>query len=154
MMRRLALGGVLALTLLLSACGKAAPPPPPAPSSIQLEGIDYPAIKAGKLYGGGCNFVADGGGMSALVLAQETEAIIKLKGEIVRIPADTTSRLLPESARTRYANAKQTLILAPLPGAVPTENGVVQSLPVRLAIVDSAGQPQFNAKGLVQCKPM
>ena len=145
---------ILALALLLAACGKAAPPPPPPASTIQLEDIDYMAIKTNKLYGAGCNFVADGGGIAALVLAQEKEAIIKLKGEIVRVPADTTSQMLPESARTRYADAAHIVILAPILGTAPTENGVVQSLPVSLAMLDPQGRVQFTAKGQVQCKPM
>lgn len=153
-MRKIALGIVQGLACALAACGQSAPPPPPPPQAIKPEGIDYLAIKTNELYGGGCNFVADGGGLAALVLAQEKEAILKLEGKIVRIPADTTSRLLPESARTRYADADHVLIFAPVPGTVPTENGVVQSLPMSLAIVDGIGRQQFAAKGQVQCKPM
>lgn len=153
-MRRIALGTMLASAFLLAACGKAPPPPPPPPEAIQLEGIDYLVIKDNKLYGASCNFVAEGGGMSALVLAQELEAIIKLKGKIVRIPADKASRQLPEGARTRYVDSEHILILAPLPGGEATENGVVQSLPTSLAITDGLGRPQFSAKGQVQCKPM
>jgi hypothetical protein len=148
-MRPVALG----LVVLLAACGKAAPPPLPPLSAIQPEGIDYATIKANNLFGGGCNFVAEGGGLAALVLAQEKEAIIKLKGKIVRIPADKGSQMLPETARTRYADADHILILAPIPGGPPTEMGQIQSLPIRLAIVDAAGRPQFAAKGMVQCKP-
>lgn len=143
------------LVLLLTACSESAPPPPPPPASaIQPEEIDYLAIKTNKLYGAGCNFVAEGGGISALVLAQEKEAILKLKGQIVRIPADTGSQILPETARTRYAGPDRILILAPIPGTVPTENGVVQSLATSLTILDPQGRVQFFAKGQVQCKPM
>ena len=153
-MRKIAVAIALGLVSVLAACGPSAPPPPPPAKTIQPEGIDYLAIKTNNLFGSGCNFVADGGGLAALVLAQETEAILKLEGKIVRIPADTTSRLLPESARTRYANADHVLIFAPVPGTVPTENGVVQSLPMSLAIVDGIGRQQFAAKGQVQCKAM
>lgn len=149
-MRAMALG----LIFLIAACSAAPPPPPPPGKAIQLEEIDYLAIKANKLYGAGCNFVADGGGLAALVLAQEKEAIIKLDGKIVRIPADKASQILPETARTRYLDAERILILAPIPNTVPTENGVVQSLPVSLAIIDPRGNPLFSAKGQVQCKPM
>lgn len=150
-MRAMALG----LVFLTAACGAPPPPPPPPPGkAIQLEEIDYLVMKANKLYGAGCNFVTDGGGLAALVLAQEKEAIIKLGGKIVRLPADTASQILPETARTRYLDAERILILAPIPGAVPAENGVVQSLPVSLAIIDPRGNPLFNAKGQVQCRPM
>lgn len=142
------------LVLLLAACSAPPPPPPPPASVVQPEEIDYLAIKTNKLYGGGCNFVAEGGGISALVLAQEKEAIIKLKGQIVRIPADTGSQILPETARTRYAGAEHILILAPIPGTPPTENGVIQSLATSLTILDPQGRIQFFAKGQVQCKPM
>ncbi len=147
-------GTVLGLGLLLAACGPGGPPPPPSAGSIQPEPINYPDIKTNELYGAGCNFAANDGGMSALVLAQEKEAIIKLKGKIVRIPADTKSQILPETARTRYVAPDRILILAPLPGAEPSENGVVRSLATSLTITDPRGQIQFFTKGQVQCKPM
>lgn len=149
-MRRTALG----LVFLLAACGGSAPPPPPPATTIQPEGIGYFDITQNKLYGAGCNFVAEGGGMSALVLAQEGEAIIKLKGQIVRIPADKKSQILPETARTRYIGPDHILIIAPLPDAKPIENGVVQTLATSLTITDPQGRIQFFAKGSVQCKPM
>lgn len=142
------------LMLLLAACGKAPPPPPPPLATIQPEPIGYFDIKNNELYGAGCNFAAEGGGMSALVLAQEKEAILKLKGQIVRIPADKKSQILPETARTRYLGPDRILILAPLPGAKPIENGVIQSLATSLTILDPQGRIQFFAKGVVQCKPM
>jgi hypothetical protein len=144
--------GGLVLGVLLAACSRGAPPLPPL-SAIQPQGLDYLAIKTGKLYGGGCNFVAEGGGLAALVLAQEKEAIFKIEGKIVRIPADKGSQSLPDSARTRYAGGAHIVILAPIPGGEPTENGVIQTLPVRLVITDPAGRTEFTTKGRVQCKP-
>lgn len=138
-MHRGALAFALGSVFLLAACSKAAPPLPPL-NVIKPEEIDYPTIKANNLFGSGCNFVADGGGLAALVLAQEKEAIIKLDGKIVRIPADTGSQILPATARTRYVNADHILILAPIPGGPPAEIGQIQSLPIRLAIVDKAGR--------------
>lgn len=149
-MRGIALG----LVLLLAACGSSGPPPPPPTSAVQPEPIDYFVITKNKLYGSGCNFVADNGGMTALVLAQEKEAIFKLKGQIVRVAADKTSQILPESAHSRYSDDKYTVLLAPIPGTEPKENGVIQSLPTSLAIMDPKGRVQFAAKGTVQCKPM
>lgn len=142
------------LVFLLAACGPGAPPPPPPLATIQPEPIDYFDIKNNELYGAGCNFVAADGGMSALVLAQEKEAILKLKGKIVRIPADKKSQILPETARTRYLGPDRILILAPLPGAKPIENGVIQSMGTSLTILDPQGRIQFFTKGQVQCKPM
>jgi len=147
-------GIALVPVLLLAACGSGGPPPPPPASTIQLEPIDYFVITNNKLYGAGCNFVAENGGMSALVLAQEKEAIFKLKGEIVRVAADKKSQNFPESAHSRYSDAKYTVLLAPLPGTDPVENGVVQTLATSLAIMDPQGRVQFSAKGTVQCKPM
>jgi hypothetical protein len=147
-------GTVLGLVLMLAACGSGAPPPPPPASTIQPEPITYPDIKDNELYGAGCNFTPEGGGMSALVLAQEKEAIIKLKGKIVRIPADKKSQILPETTRTRYIGTDRILLLAPLPGAEPLENGVIRSLATSLTIMDPQGRIQFFAKGVVQCKPM
>lgn len=149
-MRGIALG----LALLLAACGPGAPPPPPPATTIQPEPITYPDIKDNKLYGGGCNFTPEGGGMSALALAQEGEAIIKVKGKIEHIPADKKSQILPETARTRYLGPERILLIAPLPDAKPIENGVVKTLATSLTIMDTRGRIQFFAKGVVQCKPM
>ncbi|MBU6396023.1 MAG: hypothetical protein KGQ75_15745 [Sphingomonadales bacterium] len=149
-MRRLALAPVF----LLAACGPGAPPPPPPASTVQPEPITYPDIKDNELYGAGCNFTPEGGGMSALALAQEGEAIIKVKGKIERIPADKKSQILPETARTRYLGPDRILLLAPLPDAKPVENGVVKTLATSLTIMDPLGRIQFFAKGVVQCKPM
>ena len=149
-MRRIVPG----LLFLLAACGPGAPPPPPPASTVQPEPIDYPVIKENKLYGAGCNFVADGGGLAALVLAQEKEAILKLRGKIVRIPADKKSQILPETARTRYLGPDRIIILAPLPGAKPVESGMLQNLATSLTILDPQGRIQFFAKGQVQCRPM
>ena len=67
---------VLVPVLLLAAYGEPAPPPPPPASKVQPEPITYPDIKDNKLYGADCNFTPEGGGMSALALEQEGEAII------------------------------------------------------------------------------
>ncbi len=149
-MRGIALG----LVLLLAACGSGGPPPPPPASTIQPEPIDYFVITNNKLYGAGCNFVAENGGMTALVLAQEKEAIFKLKNRIMRVAADKKSQNFPESAHSRYSDDKFTVLLAPLPNAEPVENGVVQTLGTSLTIMDPHGRIQFFAKGSVQCKPM
>lgn len=149
-MRGIALG----LVLLLAACGGSGPPPPPPATTVQPEPITYPDIKDNELYGGGCNFTPEGGGMSALALAQEGEAIIKVKGKIERIPADKKSQILPETARTRYLGTDRILLIAPLPDAKPIENGVVKTLATSLTIMDPQGRIQFFAKGVVQCKPM
>ena len=62
--------------------------------------------------------------MAAIVLAQEKEAIIKLDGKLVRIPTDTGSQILPETARTRYSGPDHILILAPThPAPYPRSTG-------------------------------
>lgn len=149
-MRGIALG----LVLLLAACGKSGPPPPPPLSTIQPEPIDYFVITNNKLYGSGCNFVPENGGMAALLLAQEKEAIFKIKDTVVRVAADKKSQNFPEGAHSRYSDGKYTVLLAPLPGAEPIENGLVQMLGTSLTIMDPQGRIQFFAKGSVQCKPM
>ena len=153
-MRRTAFGIALGLVFALAACGKGAPPPPPPQADIHPEEIDYQVMKTNNLFGAGCNFAAEGGGLGALVLAQEKEAIIKLEGKVVRLPADKASRLLSDFARTRYADGARILILAPIPGTLPAEIGQIQSLPTKLAIIDTVGRPLFSAKGQVQCKAM
>lgn len=136
--------------VLLTACNSPAPPA----NTVTLGTIDYFDITKNKLYGGGCNFVGEGGGMGAILLAQAEQAVIKLDEKIVLIPADTTSTPLKQGSWTRYHDAAHTLELKPVAEGKSTVNGVVETLPARMTLADGQGAMQFAAIGQAQCKPM
>ena len=55
----------------------------PEPEELVLERIGYPDIEQNDLYGAGCNFAPDGGGMGAVAIAMAEEGYLKRKGEIL-----------------------------------------------------------------------
>jgi len=149
MMRAIA----VAALFLLGACSSAAPPAAPA-NAVSPEIIDYFDITRNKLYGSGCNFAADGGGMGALVLGQAEQAVMQLDGKIVKIAADKTSKPLRQGSWSRYADSAYVLRFVPIKNGKNSVNGVVESLDVHISLTDPAGKALYAAKGQVQCKPM
>ncbi len=148
-MRKLAMG----FLFLLAACSDPAPPPPPA-NALEPGTIDYFDITKNKLYGSGCNFVADGGGMGAILLAQEAQAVLKLDRKLVKIAADKASKPLKQGSWTRYKDPTYTLTLTPVEDGKGKVNGVVEMLTAQMTLTGAAGKVLFTAKGQAQCKPM
>ncbi len=148
-MRHLAFG----LVVILAACSDPAPPPPPA-NAVEPGRIDYFDITQNKLYGSGCNFVAEGGGIGAILMALEADAILKIGGKLVKIPADKTSKPLKQGSWTRYAGPAYTLTLAPVADGKGKVVGVVETLAAQITLRDPSGKTLFAAKGEAQCKPM
>jgi hypothetical protein len=149
MMRKLAMG----FLLMLAACSEPAPPAPPA-NAIEPGTIDYFDITKNKLFGSGCNFVADGGGMGAILMALEADAVLKLDGKLVKIAADKTSKPLKQGSWTHYKDPAYTLTLTPVEDGKGKVNGVVEMLTAQMTLSDAAGKVLFTAKGQAQCKPM
>ena len=144
---------ILGFPLLLAACTPAAPPPPPG-NAIELGIIDYFDITQNKLYGSGCNFVGEGGGMGAILLAQGKQAVLKLGNKIVQIPADKTSKPLKQGSWTRYTGPAYTLTLSPIKDGKGVVNGVVEMLSAQMTLSDPGGKVLFTTTGQAQCKPM
>jgi hypothetical protein len=69
--------------------------PPVKP--IDPQPIMFFDIRDGKLTGTGCNFVADGGGMGAILLAQDERGVMKLDGKLVIFASDKGSKQLPQA---------------------------------------------------------
>ena len=78
---------------------------------IVPETITYPDMEANDLLGLGCAY-APGTSMGARVIARETDAYMKIDGEMVRFAADPGSRELPAKTRTLYNSREYSLRLA------------------------------------------
>ena len=143
---------ILGFPLFLAACSPA-PPQPPA-NALEPGRIDYFDITNNKLYGSGCNFVGDGGGMGAILLAQAKQAVLKLDNKIVQIPADKASKPLKQGSWTRYTGLAYTLTLFPIEDAKGSVNGVVEMISAQMTLTDPKGKVLFTTKGQAQCKPM
>lgn len=135
---------------MVEAAQKAKPPARP----IAPEPILFFDITKHKLYGAGCNFVPDGGGMGAVLLAQADRAIMKLGGDIVTLASDTGSTKLPQGSWSRYSGKAFAVSLTETDGGQRTRNGVVEAFTGHLVVTDPHDQVIYDARGNVQCKPM
>ncbi len=75
------------------------------------EVIGYPDMEANDLLGLACSY-APGTSMGVRVIARETDAYMKIDGEMVRFAADPGSRELPAKTRTLYNGSAYALRLA------------------------------------------
>ncbi len=82
---------------------------PPA-EQVVPETIGYPDMEANDLLGLACSY-APGTSMGVRVIARETDAWMKIDGELVRFAADPGSRELPANSRTLYNGRKYSLRL-------------------------------------------
>lgn len=126
-----------------------------APSrEIAPQPILFFDITKNKLTGAGCNFVADGGGMGAVLLAQADRGVIKLDDQMVILAADKGSAAMPQHSWSHYVGRDYALTLTRVEGSKSVQNGVVESFTGQLVISDAQTRPVYAAKGTVQCKPM
>lgn len=121
------------------------------PEAIELEGIRYPDIEKNNLYGAGCAFTPDGGGLAPVVLAMRDGGYLKINGEIERFAPDAGSAEQPYNARSKYDSLERSFELS------VNENDAAQSgyetvnYPAKLIVKDSMGRVVFNAAGIAQC---
>lgn len=134
----------------VDAMQKAKPPAKP----ITPQPMAYPDITQHKLYGAGCNFVADGGGMGAIVLAQGQRAFIKLDGKIVMLASDAGSTKMPQGSWSRYSGREYALTLTRADDGKVGDNNAADTFTGHIVITDPHDQVVYQARGNVQCKPM
>ncbi|KLI63837.1 hypothetical protein [Aurantiacibacter marinus] len=82
----------------------------PPIEQVVPETIGYPDMEANDLLGLACAY-APGTSMGVRVIARETDAWMKIDGELVRFAADPGSRELPAKSRTSYNGQKYSLRL-------------------------------------------
>ena len=63
----------------------------PPPEELQLEPIRYREIEKNELYGTGCSFAPDGGGMSAVALAMAETGHFLRGDKLITLAADKGS---------------------------------------------------------------
>ena len=123
----------------------------PAPEELALEPIDYPDIEQNDLYGAGCNFAPDSGGMGAVAIAMAEEGYLKRKGEILTFAADSGSRELPYLARSKYDGKAYSFSLD-IDEASEAPTGIETSdYSGELTVEDQYGGVVYQATGIVQC---
>ena len=83
---------------------------PPPQTDITPEAIGYPEMEANDLIGLACSY-APGTSMGVRVVARETDAYMKIDGDMVRFAADPGSRELPAKSRSLYNSREYSLRL-------------------------------------------
>ena len=89
---------------------RAANDEPPPLEEVIPEAIGFPDIEKEDLFGLACSY-APGTSMGARVIARETDAYMKIDGEMVRFAADPGSRELPGNSRSLYNGRTHSLRL-------------------------------------------
>ncbi|SMC30487.1 hypothetical protein [Novosphingobium sp. B1] len=154
---------VTGLSVLLAACSEKEPTdaeaiaavnaaqdmkPPVKP--LDLQPILYPDITQNKLHGVGCAFVADGGGLGAVLLAQDKRGVIKVAEKVEVLAPDAGSAKLPKGSWSRYTGKAYAVTLAVI-GEVKAV-GATDQFKGKMIVTDAFERPAYEATGDVQCK--
>lgn len=154
-MRRTGLGsGALLVLSLLAGCNELSPENKASGDVAVVKSANdqplpilFPDIRKANLYGPGCAFVPDGGGLGAIAMTQGTRAAIKLADELIILASDPNSAKLPQGTWSHYKGEKHSLTLTRL----DTAKGDAEWRG-KLVISDAGDRAMFEAEGLVQCK--
>jgi hypothetical protein len=122
-----------------------------APPIRQLtpEPILYPDIERHDLYGAACNF-APGTSLGTRVIARETDAFMKVNGELLRFAADPGARELPVRTRSLYNGRGYSLRLE-ISGEGEQEGIETVNYEGTVTVLDAHGRVVYEGTGLAQC---
>lgn len=123
----------------------------PPVEQFEPEPIRYREIEKYDLFGAGCSFAPDGGGLGAVAIAMADEGYIIRDGDLLRFAADAGSRELPYLARSKYTGLEYSFILD-LDEAGGEQSGM-ETTDYRgsLVVRDAGDRVVYEADGLVQC---
>ena len=139
---------ILILVPLLAACGSAEKHAPATPT-LDAQPITYMDIESAKLTGPSCNYAA-GKSMGAVVMAMNSEAVMKIGGALKRFTLDPQCDKLEKGTGSRYIAPGYVLDLAVNKESRSERAGTVGfSGSVRLS--DGKGRVLYSTEGDVQC---
>lgn len=140
--------------LVLASCNETQPVNEAATEAsdavITPQVIGFPDMEQHQLYGIGCAFVPNGGGLGAVFLAMQDGGHIKLEGQVISLTPDLESGELPYGGWGLYRNAEHVAQLS-LEGEGEVSSNETVNYAARLAITDAAGTPLYQASGKAQC---
>lgn len=122
--------------------------PPVRP--LDLQPILYPDITQNKLHGTGCAFVADGGGLGAVFLAQDKRGVIKHGDHVLILAPDAGSARMPKGSFSRYTGKEHAVTLTAVGPFKPV--GTTEQFKGKMVVTDAFERPVYEATGDVQCK--
>lgn len=123
----------------------------PPVEEFEPDPIRYREIEKYDLFGAGCSFAPDGGGLGAVAIAMADEGYIIRNGALLRFAADAGSRELPYLARNKYTGLEYSFILD-LDEAGGEQSGYeTTDYRGKLTVRDAGDRVVYEADGLVQC---
>lgn len=118
--------------------------------ALLLQPILSPDITKNKLHGTGCAFVAEGGGIGAVLLAQDKRGVIKVENALIILAPDTGSAQMPMGSWSRYTGKENAVTLSATGPIAPLGTG--KQFKGKLVITDEHERPVYTANGDVQCR--
>ena len=122
----------------------------PPLKEVTPEPILLPDIERYDLYGMACNY-APGTSLGTRVVSRESDAFVKIEGEVHRFAADPGSRELPMRTRTLY-NGKEYSVRLAIKGEAEAESDGTTSYEGSVTLRDRYGRVVYEGTGLAQCK--
>ncbi len=123
----------------------------PPPQAFSPQPILYPDIEKHRLYGAGCSFAPEGGGLGAVALAMADQGFMKRDGALMRFAADKGSAELPYLARSEYDGKVYSFTLD-LDRESGERSGMETSdFDAALTVRDAKGRVVYDAPGIAQC---
>jgi hypothetical protein len=117
---------------------------------VTPEPIGAPEIERYDLYGAACNY-APGTSLGTRVVARESDAFLKIEGEVVRLAADAGARELPLRTRSLYNGREHVLRLRIVGGDEPAGTGA-GDYEGAVTLFDQHGRVIYEGAGLTQCR--
>ncbi len=123
----------------------------PPPEQLELAPIRYREIEQHDLFGAGCSFAPEGGGLAAVALAMGETGHFLRGSELVTMAADKGSKELPYLARRKYDGKAYSMVLD-LDEAAGKQSGEETSdYPATLTIRDANDEVVYRKPGMAQC---
>ena len=123
--------------------------PPPQP--IVPQPIGYPDIEKHNLYGAGCSFAPEGGGLGAIALAQTKAGYMKIDNAIQRFAPDVGSAEMPLGTRAKYDGTSNSFRLSLLDEKGKQSGMETVDFKAHLVVRNSSDAIVYEADGIAQC---
>ena len=123
----------------------------PPPVELALGQIRYREIEMHDLYGAGCSFAPEGGGMAAVALAMADTGHFIRDDELVTLAADKGSAELPYFAHRKYDGTAYSMTLDLDEEAGERSGYETSDYPATLTIRDHHESVVYRESGIAQC---
>ena len=138
----------IVLSVFLTACGSGADKPPATPT-LDAQPISYMDIEAAKLTGPSCNY-ASGHSTGAVVMAMNSQAVMKIGGALKRFTLDPQCDKLEKGTGSRYVAPGYVLDLAVKKESRREQAGKT-GFQGSVKLSDGQGRVLYSTDGDVQC---